>query len=64
MVSQDPTVDSFMGLAGLPSMPYHLTFTTSAEAPVATVCEAMFEDELTARQIRAHGKADCSAPAG
>jgi hypothetical protein len=36
VLSQDPTAHSFMGLAGLPSLPYRLTFTTSAEAPVAT----------------------------
>jgi hypothetical protein len=65
VLSQDPTANSFMGLAGLPSMPYRLTFTTSADVPVATVCEAMLQDEVTARQLRAAGKDDCpKAPGG
>jgi hypothetical protein len=64
VLSQDPTVNSFMGLAGLPSMPYRLTFTTSTGVPVTTVCEAMLLDEVTARQLRAAGKDDCSIAPG
>ena len=60
-LSQDPTANSFMGLAGLPSLPYRLTFTTSSEPTVTTVCDALVQDEDTARQIRARRKLDCAA---
>jgi hypothetical protein len=63
-VSQDPTANSFMGMAGLPSTGYRLSFTTSAEAPITTVCDALVEDELTARQIRARRPLDCSQQPG
>ena len=59
-LSQDPNGDSFMGLAGLPSLPYRLNFTTSADPAVATVCDALVQDEETARQIRARGRSDCA----
>ena len=64
-VSEDPTSGaSFMGLSGLPSFPYRLDFTTSAEPAVTTVCAALAEDADTARKMRELGKLDCeSAPA-
>ena len=60
-VSRDPAGQSFVGLAGLPSLPYRLTFSTSSEAPIATVCDALAEDDVTARQIRARRKLDCAS---
>jgi hypothetical protein len=60
-VSRDPAAQSFVGLAGLPSLPYRLNFSTSSEAPIATVCDALEEDEVTARQIRARRKLDCAS---
>ena len=64
-VSEDPNdAASFMGLSGLPSFPYRLDFTTSAEPAVTTVCAALAEDADTARQMRELGKLDCeSSPA-
>jgi hypothetical protein len=63
-MSRDP-VDgaSFLGLSGLPSLPYRLDFTTSAEPVVASVCEALAQDAETARQIRARRPLDCAARA-
>lgn len=59
-LSQDPTASAaFMGLAGLPSLPYRLDFITASGPPVVTVCEALAEDEVTARQIRARRPLDC-----
>ena len=60
-LSQDPNDNSFMGLAGLPSLPYRLNFTTSADPIVATVCDALVQDEETARQIQTRRKLDCAA---
>ncbi len=60
-VSQDPTDRSFMGLAGLPSEAYRLTFSTSGEPAVTTVCDAMAQDDVTAREIRKRRPLDCSA---
>lgn len=61
-LSQDPNAGgAFMGLAGLPSLPYRLDFVTAAGPPVATVCEALTEDDVTARQIRARRPLDCGA---
>lgn len=59
-VSQDPTALSFVGLGGLPSQAYRLTFSTSAEPAVTSVCAAMAADEETARQIRKRGPPGCS----
>lgn len=59
-MSQDPTVNSFMGLSGLPSQPYRLDFSTSAEPAVTTVCEALTQDEESARQIRRQRPLDCA----
>lgn len=58
-ISEDPTGASFMGLSGLPSFPYRLDFSTSAEPAVTTVCAALAEDAYTARQMRERGKLDC-----
>jgi hypothetical protein len=63
-VSQDPTIGSFMGLAGLPSEAHRLSFTTSSGPAVATVCEAMVEDAESARQVRQRRPLDCSSPSG
>ncbi|HZZ32265.1 MAG TPA: Ig-like domain-containing protein [Phenylobacterium sp.] len=60
-LSQDPTARSFLGLGGLPSQPYRLSFSTSAEPAVTTVCDAMVQDEDTARQIRKRRTLDCSS---
>jgi hypothetical protein len=60
-LSQDPAEGGFIGLSGLPSMPYRLSFTTSAEPLVTTVCEALSQDEETARQIRQRRSLDCAA---
>ena len=63
-LSQDPNASgAFMGLTGLPSLPYRLDFTTAAGPPVATVCEALTEDDVTARQIRARRPLDCGPKA-
>lgn len=54
----------FVSLTGSPSKEYEFRFSTSAEAPVTTVCEALSEDEETAPEIRKRSKLDCSkAPA-
>jgi hypothetical protein len=54
----------FISLTGATSSQYEFRFTTSAAAPVTTVCEALTEDEETAREIRKHRKLDCSKPPG
>jgi hypothetical protein len=61
-LSQDPDAKSFIGLSGLPSMPYRFDFATSAGPLVATVCDALSEDEASARQIRARRPLDCASP--
>jgi hypothetical protein len=58
----DDSKDDFISLTGSPSKEYEFRFSTSAEAPVTTVCEALTEDEETARELRAHRKLDCGAP--
>lgn len=50
----------FISLTGAASSQYELRFSTSAAAPVATVCEALTEDEETAREIRKRRELDCS----
>jgi hypothetical protein len=60
-MSQDPVGKSFIGLSGLPSQPYRLSFTTSAEPAVTTVCEALAQDEEGVRQIRQRRPLDCTA---
>jgi hypothetical protein len=63
-VGGDSEHTDFISLTGSPSNQYELRFTTSAAPPVTTVCEALSEDEDTARQIRDRQKLDCSkAPA-
>jgi hypothetical protein len=63
-LSTDPEArPSFIGLTGLPSLPYRLDFTTSAQPAVTTVCGALAQDEDTARQIRARRSLDCAAAA-
>lgn len=59
-VSQDPTARSFTGLGGLPSESYRLSFSTSAASPVTSICDAMAEDEETAREIRKRKTLACS----
>ena len=49
----------FVSLTGSPSKEYEFRFSTSAEPAVTTVCEALSEDEETAREIRKHRKLDC-----
>ncbi|MGZ3378399.1 MAG: hypothetical protein ACXU8S_17525 [Phenylobacterium sp.] len=56
------TADDFISLTGTPSGQFELRFTTSAEPAITTVCEAIAEDEETAREIRKRRKLDCSAP--
>ncbi|WP_372781084.1 hypothetical protein [Phenylobacterium sp.] len=67
-ISQDPAAQSFLGLAGLPSEAHRITFSTSAEPPATSVCEALVQDLATAHQIRQRRALDCSqtqpAPAG
>jgi hypothetical protein len=53
----------FISLTGAKAHQYEFRFSTSATAPVTTVCEALAEDEQTAREIREHRKLDCSDPA-
>ena len=53
----------FISLTGSPSEGYEFRFSTSAATPVTTVCEALSEDEETARELRARRKADCPAAA-
>jgi len=60
-LSQDPTNHSFIGLSGLPSLPYRLEFSTTSAPAITTVCDALAEDEETARQIRTRRSLDCSA---
>lgn len=55
--------DSFISLTGAPSSQYELRFSTSDAAPVTTVCEALAEDEDTAREIRKRHKLECAQPA-
>jgi len=62
-MSLDPTGPSFIGLSGLPSFPYRLEFATSSEAPVTSVCEALSQDEETARHIRERRPLDCAGAA-
>jgi len=50
----------FISLTGASSSQYELRFSTSAAAPVTTVCEALTEDEDTAREIRKRRQLDCS----
>jgi hypothetical protein len=65
VLSPDPSGKTFVGMSGLPSYPYQLDFTTSAGPLVSTVCDALSEDETTARQIRDRRPLDCSgAPTG
>jgi hypothetical protein len=59
-LSHEPGPDSFIGLGGLPSIPYRITFATSAQPAVRTVCDALAEDEEGARQIRQRRPLDCS----
>jgi hypothetical protein len=62
-VDKDTADDSpFVSLTGGRAHQYELRFSTSAAAPVATVCEALSEDEQTAHEIRARRKLDCAAP--
>jgi hypothetical protein len=64
-LSEDPNAKSFVGLSGLPSMPYRVDFVTSEGPAVTTVCDALAQDEATARQIRERRGLDCAhAPAG
>ena len=53
----------FISLTGSPSEGYEFRFTTSAAAPITTVCEALAEDEQTARELRQRGKARLRAAA-
>jgi hypothetical protein len=61
-ISRDGEDADFISLTGAPSSQFELRFRTSSEAPVTTVCEALTEDEETAREIRKRRKLDCSAP--
>jgi hypothetical protein len=64
-LSEDPNAKSFVGLSGLPSMPYRVDFATSEGPTVTTVCDALAQDEATARQIRERRGLDCArAPPG
>jgi hypothetical protein len=64
-LSQDPNGKSFVGLSGLPSLPYRVDFATSEGPAVTTVCDALAQDEAMARLIRDGRGLDCAhAPAG
>jgi hypothetical protein len=65
-MSQDPSAHSFLGLTGLPSLPYRLEFATSDQAPVTAVCDALTADAATARQLAGRGIPVCPGgpPAG
>jgi hypothetical protein len=58
-LSPDPNGKTFIGMSGLPSLPYQVAFTTSEGPPAATVCDSLSEDETTARQIRERHPQDC-----
>jgi hypothetical protein len=60
-LSEDPNAKSFVGLSGLPSMPYRLDFATSEGPVVTTVCDALTQDATTARQLRERRGLDCAA---
>jgi hypothetical protein len=62
-LSREPDAGAFIGLGGLPSMPYRMTFTTATQPVVRTVCDALVEDEESARQIRQRRPLDCSKAA-
>jgi hypothetical protein len=62
-VTQDPTARTFVGLGGLPSESYRLSFATSSDAVVTSVCDAMIEDEETARQLRRRHDPACPGDA-
>ncbi|HEX2816309.1 MAG TPA: hypothetical protein VHN39_07945 [Phenylobacterium sp.] len=57
----DPDARTFVGLAGLPSLAYRLDFITSTQPAVSTICDALAQDEDTAKQIRARRSLDCGA---
>jgi hypothetical protein len=61
-LSPDPNGKTFVGMSGLPSLPYQFAFATSAGPLVATVCDALSADEATASQIRARRPLDCASP--
>ena len=61
-ISRDGEEQEFVSLRGAVSSQFELRFSTSAEAPVTTVCEALSQDEETAREIRKRRKLDCGQP--
>jgi hypothetical protein len=61
--SSDSQDIDFVSLTGSPSKEYEFRFKTSEAPPITTVCEALSEDEETARELRARRKGDCLQPA-
>lgn len=59
-MNSDMAIYPFVALSGLPSKAFRLDFTTSETPLVKTVCDALAEDEDTARQIRQRRKLDCA----
>jgi hypothetical protein len=50
----------FLSLTGAQPQDYEFRFKTSEAEPVTTVCEALSQDEDTAREIRQRRKLDCN----
>ncbi len=66
LTNRDLNGKVFTGLSGLPAESHELNFTTSAEAPLTTVCDALVEDAVGARQIQTQRKLNCrdASPSG
>ncbi|HLZ77500.1 hypothetical protein [Phenylobacterium sp.] len=56
----DDDSSTFLSLAGARPSEYEFRFKTSDAAPVTTVCEALTEDEQTARELSQRRKLDCA----
>jgi hypothetical protein len=61
-LGEDLTRSTFVGLSGLPVLPARVTFSTSSDALVSDVCQALAEDPETAAQLRERGRSCSSAP--
>ncbi len=59
LTNRDLSGKVFTGLSGLPSESHEFNFTTSAEAPLTTVCDALVEDSVGAREILSQRKLNC-----
>jgi hypothetical protein len=55
-LGETPTGNTFLGLAGLPTAPARIAFSTSDGPAVADVCEGLAEDAWTATVLAERGK--------